>query len=148
MGRTYSQLTDDERRKLERWRHTKVSVDVIAEKLGRDRSTIFRELRRNHFQDPSMPEVAGYFWLAAKMKAAAHRARDRKLMRQPELRDRVIERIRAGWTPERAREPIHLAGAQCGSQNAAHHGPSDQAARRPALQGVPIRHVRPRQRVH
>ncbi|MBY3202436.1 helix-turn-helix domain-containing protein, partial [Rhizobium laguerreae] len=49
MKRTYSQIDIDERRKIARWRTAGVSVDVIAEKLHRHRSTIFRELRRNTF---------------------------------------------------------------------------------------------------
>lgn len=100
MKSTYSQLGMDERRKLEKWRHAKVSVDVIAEKLGRHRSTIFRELRRNQFQDTSMPKVVGYFGVVAQMKAASRRARERKLMRHRDLRERIVERIKAGWTPE------------------------------------------------
>lgn len=52
MERTYSQIDMDERRKIARWRTAGISVDVIAEKLGRHRSTIFRELRRNAFTDP------------------------------------------------------------------------------------------------
>ena len=44
MKRTYSQIDMDERRKIARWRMAGISVDVIAEKLGRHRSTIFREL--------------------------------------------------------------------------------------------------------
>ena len=55
MKRTYSQMDLDERRKLERWRQAGVSVDVIAEKLGRHRSTIFREIVRNKFEDREMP---------------------------------------------------------------------------------------------
>ncbi|WP_312032793.1 helix-turn-helix domain-containing protein [Sinorhizobium psoraleae] len=31
----------------------------MAEKLGRHRSTIFRELRRNAFEDPQMPDLSG-----------------------------------------------------------------------------------------
>jgi IS30 family transposase len=58
--RTYSQIALDERRKIERWRHAGVTVDVIAEKLGRHRSTIFREIARNKFEDPEMPELTGY----------------------------------------------------------------------------------------
>lgn len=49
--RPYSQMSIEERREIERWRAAKVSVDEIAEKLGRHRSTIFRELRRNSFDD-------------------------------------------------------------------------------------------------
>ncbi len=45
MKRTYSQIDMDERRKIARWRTAGISVDVIAEKLHRHRSTIFRELR-------------------------------------------------------------------------------------------------------
>ena len=37
-----------------------LSVDVIAEKLGRHRSTIFRQLRRNTFIDKEWPELDGY----------------------------------------------------------------------------------------
>ncbi len=40
MKRTYSQIDLDERRKIERWRQAGVGVDMIAEKLGRHRSTI------------------------------------------------------------------------------------------------------------
>ncbi|RWD96669.1 MAG: hypothetical protein EOS76_38285, partial [Mesorhizobium sp.] len=35
MRHTYSQIDLDERRKIERWRQAGVSVDAIAEKLGR-----------------------------------------------------------------------------------------------------------------
>ena len=59
MERTYSQIDMDERRKIARWRTAGISVDVIAEKLGRHRSTIFRELRRNAFTDSQMPELNG-----------------------------------------------------------------------------------------
>lgn len=45
MKRTYSQITLDERNKIERRHQTGISADVIAEKLGRHRSAIlFRYL--------------------------------------------------------------------------------------------------------
>jgi IS30 family transposase len=56
----HSQIGIEERRRSERWRAAKVSVDKIAEKVGRHRSTIFRELRRNRFDDVEMPTFAGY----------------------------------------------------------------------------------------
>lgn len=96
----YKQLSLEERRKIEKWRAAKISVDLIAERLGRDRSTIFRELRRNHYKDSELPDVVGYFGVVASMKALARRQKDRKLMRHPELRELVIERIKDGWTPE------------------------------------------------
>ena len=100
MKRPYKQLSLEERRKIEHWRAAKVSADVIAERLGRDRSTIFRELRRNHYQDADMPKVTGYFSVVASMKARSRRQKDRKLMRYPELRELIVERIKDGWTPE------------------------------------------------
>ena len=74
MGAVYDQLSITERRKIERWRHAKVPVDEMARVLKRCRSTIFRELKRNHFTDENMPGC--------------------------ELCKRVIERIKNGWTPE------------------------------------------------
>ena len=58
---TYSHLGIEERRKIERWRAAKISVDMIAEKLGRHRSTIFRELKRNTFEDRELPDLNGYY---------------------------------------------------------------------------------------
>ena len=51
MSAKYTQLSLEERRKIERWRHAKVPVNEMARVLKRHRSTIFRELRRNHFFD-------------------------------------------------------------------------------------------------
>jgi IS30 family transposase len=95
MGTTYTQLSI-----IERWRHAKVPVDEMARVLKRCRSTIFRALRRNHFSDESMPKHDGYYGAAAQLMTADRRARDRKLIKYPELCKRVIERIKDGWTPE------------------------------------------------
>lgn len=65
MRRTYSQIDMDERRRIARWRAAGLSVTVIAEKLGRHRSTIFRELSRNAFDDVQMPELSGYYCVTA-----------------------------------------------------------------------------------
>ena len=72
----------------------------MARVLRRCRSTIFRELRRNHFSDESMPKCDGYYGAASHLMTADRRARDRKLIKYPELCKRVIERIKDGWTPE------------------------------------------------
>ncbi len=68
--------------------------------LKRCRSTIFRELKRNHFSDPCMPKCDGYYGAAAQLRTANRRARERKLIRHPDLLARVIERLKNGWTPE------------------------------------------------
>ena len=48
MGAVYTQLSLEERRRIERWRHAKVPVNEMTRVLKRCRSTIFRELKRNH----------------------------------------------------------------------------------------------------
>ena len=100
MERTYSQIDLDERRKIEHWRHAGATVDVIAEKLGRHRSTIFRELARNRFEDREMPELTGYFCVVANSRAKERRRRHRKLVRNPKLQASIIDRIKHGWSPE------------------------------------------------
>lgn len=65
MGARYAQSSLEERRKIERWRHARVSVTEMARVLKRHRSTIFRELKRNHFFDPELPKVVGNFGVAA-----------------------------------------------------------------------------------
>jgi len=100
MGAVYSQLSITERRRIERWRHAKVPVNEMARVLGRCRSTIFRELKRNHFSDPCMPKCDGYYGAAAQLVAAGRRARQRKLIKYPALTKRVVERLKNGWTPE------------------------------------------------
>jgi IS30 family transposase len=112
MGERYAQLSVDERRKIERWRAAKISPDEMARVLGRHRSTIFRELRRNHFQDRDFPKVVGYFAMAAQLQTADRRARHRKLVRHEALRTTVEERLKAGWTPEQIAGRMRLEGAR------------------------------------
>ena len=47
MGAVYSQLSVQERRKIEDWWHAKVPVREMARVLKRHKSTIFREIKRN-----------------------------------------------------------------------------------------------------
>ena len=49
MPRSYRQLTLEERRTIFRLLGVKVPIDRIAPELGRHRSTIHREIRRNLF---------------------------------------------------------------------------------------------------
>mgnify|MGYP004446420899 FL=1 len=44
-----------------------------------------------------MPGCDGYYGAAAHMMQADRRARERKLIKHPELCKRVIERIKNGW---------------------------------------------------
>lgn len=100
MSLCYSQLTLPDRKRLFHLRERKVSVSEIARQLGRHRSTIYRELKRNTFQDHEFPEYSGYYSGIANDMSKERRRRLRKLRRHPHLRDLVIDRLKAHWSPE------------------------------------------------
>lgn len=62
MGAVYTQLSLQERRRIESWWHAKVPVREMARVLKRHKSTIFREIKRNFWADDAFPKkYAGYF---------------------------------------------------------------------------------------
>lgn len=67
MGAVFSQLSIEERRIIERWRHATVPVNEVARVFGRCSSTISRELKRNHFLDPWLLKCDGYFGPAVQL---------------------------------------------------------------------------------
>jgi IS30 family transposase len=90
-------LSEDERVRIADLRRQKLGVRAIAEQLGRNPSTISRELRRN------VPEPGGaYQPFAAQRLAAARRGRPRagRLVTDPVLRAFVAARLRQRWSPE------------------------------------------------
>jgi IS30 family transposase len=89
-----------DRRRLFHLRERKVSVAEIARQLGRHRSTIYRELKRNTFHDHEFPEYSGYYSGIANDISKERRRRLCKLRRHPQLRELVIDRLKARWSPE------------------------------------------------
>nr|WP_282027071.1 helix-turn-helix domain-containing protein [Limimaricola cinnabarinus] len=75
-------------------------VAHIATRLSRHRSTIYREIRRNRFEDSERPRLSGYHGMLAQKRVAERRHRRRKLIRMTALREAVIDRLKAGWSPE------------------------------------------------
>ncbi|KKM14040.1 hypothetical protein LCGC14_1710180 [marine sediment metagenome] len=66
MGTVYTQLSMQERRRIEGWWHAKVPVAEMARVLKRHKTTIFREIKRNFWADDAFPKkYAGYFGMAA-----------------------------------------------------------------------------------
>ena len=99
MARTYRQLDLGERRTLFRLVEARRPVGEIAEQLGRHRSTIYRELGRNRFRDGDRG-FCGYFPLTAQGLARRRRQRRRKPAADDALRAHIVERLKAGWSPQ------------------------------------------------
>ncbi len=91
----YHQLTIEEREVISQMHYSKCSQAEIARRLGRSRSTISRELRRNR-------SGSGYEAVAAQRKAARRR-RERPVMRKmdcPELNAAVRHGLTHEWSPQ------------------------------------------------
>src|SRR3954463_5843342 len=109
LARTYRHLDLDQRRTLFRLVEARTPVGEIAARLGRHPSTIYRELGRNRFRDGGRG-FCGYFPLTAQDLARRRRQRRRKLAADPALREHVIERLEAGWSPQQiTRRLRHLS---------------------------------------
>lgn len=98
LGTRYDHLTLDERKLIFQLREAKMSVPRIAKRLGRHRSTIHREIRRNWHDDG--PWLRGYFPQAAQSRTDRRRVRRRKLHQNPNLARHVIARLQQAWSPE------------------------------------------------
>jgi len=100
MGSHYSHLRLDERRKLANWLEAKMPIAEIADRLGRDASTIYRDIKRNRYTDKEIPELNGYHAVVAQDKYEQRRAIHRKMVVNPKLKTTIEDRLKAGWSPE------------------------------------------------
>ncbi|MGY3694143.1 IS30 family transposase [Bradyrhizobium sp. USDA 3240] len=94
MGRTYKQLSLDDRCEIACLSANGSSVRQIAAALDRSPSTISRELSRNRSVQ------AGYKPNYAQQQMRARRWTGGRLEREPVLRRAVLQRLRRGWSPE------------------------------------------------
>jgi len=93
--RRYTQLTKEERVKMAEMRQSKASVTGIAASLGRSKSTISRELRRN-------AAPPGQYWPdTAENLELNRRQRLCRIDRVEALKDFVLTKLQCHfWTPE------------------------------------------------
>jgi IS30 family transposase len=100
MGRSYGQLSLDERIEIYRLHAGGISCHKIAEAIGRHHTTVSRELRRNSV--PTKAWSGGYAPRRAHDLAARRRRWDCrfKLQRQPDLRKLVENGLAMGYSPE------------------------------------------------
>ncbi len=92
--KAYNHLSFEEREVIARLRADGLSQDKIAQALGRSRSTIWRELRRNANKSGS------YHPTSADGRYLARRQRLSLLERVGELAAYVVDRLNENWTPE------------------------------------------------
>src|SRR6201994_237053 len=99
MGRSYEQLSLDDRCEIARLQGTGLSVRQIAAALDRSPSTISRELKRN-----SGTQV-GYRSSYADQQTQARRWKGSRLERDASLRAAVMERLASGGAAEQHARP-------------------------------------------
>jgi transposase, IS30 family len=91
---SYRQLSLEERCTIARLREAGQSIRQIAAAVDRQPSTIARELKRN-----SGSQV-GYRPGYAQAQAGARRWHGARLEREDTLRETILDRLAAGWSPE------------------------------------------------
>jgi transposase, IS30 family len=93
MGRSYGQLSLEDRCEIARLQAEGCSIRQIAANLDRSPSTIAREVKRNRAAQSYKPAFA-------QEQTQARRWTGSRLDREPLLRRTVLERLAAGWSPE------------------------------------------------
>ena len=104
MGQGYSHFTLGERCRLRGLMEMGVGKSAIARRLGRHRSTIDRELRRNRC-------VGGYRPDSAERRAWARKLRGSRIARSTRPRGHVQDRIAMGWSSEQIPGRMELDGS-------------------------------------
>ncbi len=97
MGRSYDQLSLEERCEIAELRRAGRSIRQIAAALDRQPSTISRELKRNSSDGP---RAGPYQPAYAQKQTAARRWSGARLDRDQDLRERVLGLLGQGWSPE------------------------------------------------
>ena len=93
MGGNYSHLTLEDRCRLRGMMEMGLAKTEIARRLGRHRSTVDRELRRNRTADGCRPDSAA-------RRAWARKIRGSRIGRSIRLREHIEDRLAMGWSPE------------------------------------------------
>ena len=111
MPKGYHHLTYEERCQIEALKKSGLSRGAIAQQLGRDRSTVYREIKRN-------TGGRGYHHKQAqRMTETRRRAASSVSWRlTPQLCAEVQEQLQEGWRPEQISGRFRLMGRPVGRQ--------------------------------
>lgn len=101
MGKQFKQLTYDDRVVLTHLLKQGVRKSEIAKQLGKHRSSIYREIKRNSYSK-------GYLCLYADKKLKKRRLRKYKLFENEPLREYVLDKLKANWSPEQIAGRLRL----------------------------------------
>jgi IS30 family transposase len=97
----HTHLSLEERRQIYFLLGRKVPVVKIARELGRHHSTIYRELQRNsYWEDEDDRKMNGYYPLSAQEYYSRRRQSLQLFARYPELKEFVIRKLKAYWSPD------------------------------------------------
>lgn len=102
----YSRLTYEERVKIEALLKAKMSISKIAKELGRDRSSIYREIKRGERE-----HQWGYQAQDAEFRARLYlrtRRIESKFSQNSLLRYYVFKRLILGWSPEQIANRLQI----------------------------------------
>jgi IS30 family transposase len=91
----YTHLSITDRRRFYTFLEMDLSISEIARKLGKHRSTLYRELDRNKEPEGYLPKVA-----QLKTEERAKQKRLSKIEKDGYLRDYVVRSLKKGWSPE------------------------------------------------
>lgn len=97
-NKTYKQLAQKEREKIYQLKKKGITNSDIANMLGRDKSTIGRELRRNQHL-----KLKQYLPDTAERKANKRKVQGRKaryVVKQPGLKKKIVRLLKLGWSPD------------------------------------------------
>lgn len=96
----HKHLTLEERRQIFRLLNAQTPVRRIAEILDRHASTIYREIKRNAYFEEDDHKMNGYYPVCAQELYQQRRQSRRLFCRYPELKEFVVEKLRAFWSPD------------------------------------------------
>lgn len=92
MRKKYKHLSYEERNLIFQYHHEGVSIGEISRQLGRNKSTIFRELRRNS-------DEGDYKLCVAQERYISRRQKGRRIDKDPRLRTYILEHLHKGFSP-------------------------------------------------
>ena len=110
----YQHLTKEQRFKVQSWLEVNLSQTEIATRLGKNRSTISREVRKNSYANGHYH--GGHAQTLSRMRRAAGRRKTKKLVRNKKLLRAIIGRLKQKDSPEQ----IHGRRTRLGKHSVCH----------------------------